>query len=320
MATQDFLDGGFYGKVGDVVGYRVNNKRAIRKYVVPANPKTPDQVANRALFATATRLSQEAMNINGRDPMWAQTTRTEFSARVSTAMKRLLGGATEAEAFPLYPDGYIPSRVLTHFTTIPVSTNLLRIYFEEDTLPAGAILNIDMVYNSMANGPGFQIAHTDTLTSARNWLELPMNWRDIVYDSQPVISAASTPAGSQIIEASLSPVTLPSDFKGVNYGTFGAGTADDVEISTIGIIIEYSPHPAEDDNFSYWSALVLNPDGSVFWKHSEKTESGAIVEIIASEYGVEFPLGGYAIVFISWGNQDNNTSYFIVPQGAVLQG
>ena len=55
MAKQNFLAGGFYGKLGAMVGQRWKNKRTIRTYVIPHNPNTPEQRKNRNGFAGAVQ-------------------------------------------------------------------------------------------------------------------------------------------------------------------------------------------------------------------------------------------------------------------------
>ena len=105
MAIQNFLSGGFYGKVGDVVGQRWHNKRIIRAHVIPYNPRTEAQQAHRAMFALATSLAQEAYNINKGSKEWDTTEMPQFSQMVKTAYHRLAAGATPAGALPLHPDG-----------------------------------------------------------------------------------------------------------------------------------------------------------------------------------------------------------------------
>jgi hypothetical protein len=113
MATQDFLSGGFYGKLGDVVGQRWHNKRYVRTWVKGTNPNTPAQQDNRGMFAKATKLAQIAFNINKGDTSWDTTAKGEFSIRVGTAMKRLKAGMSDTDALPLYPDGFSPSHTLS---------------------------------------------------------------------------------------------------------------------------------------------------------------------------------------------------------------
>lgn len=113
LAIQNFLSGGFYGKVGDVVGQRWHNKRFIRSYVIPFNPQTELQQSNREQFALATKLAQVAYNINKGSPLWDTTEMGQFSQMVSLAKRRLQAGKTPAEAIPLYPDGYSPNITLS---------------------------------------------------------------------------------------------------------------------------------------------------------------------------------------------------------------
>jgi hypothetical protein len=129
MATQDFLSGGFYGKLGDVVGQRWHNKRYIRSYVKGTNPNTPAQQSNRGMFGKATKLAQLAFNINKGDNSWETTAKGEFSLRVGTAMNRLKAGMSDTDALPLYPDGYSPSHTLSNPAfQYYSSTQTFRIY------------------------------------------------------------------------------------------------------------------------------------------------------------------------------------------------
>jgi hypothetical protein len=124
MAIQDFLSGGFYGKVGDVVGQRWHNKRYVKSYVKPTNPNTPAQQSNRGMFAKATKLAQIAFNINKGDTMWDTKEKGEFSLRVGTAMNRLKAGMSDTDALPLYPEGYIPSHTLINPLFFYISSTL----------------------------------------------------------------------------------------------------------------------------------------------------------------------------------------------------
>ncbi len=113
MAIQNFISGGFYGKLGEVVGQRWRNKRTIRRYVIGANPQTPLQQANRQNFKKAIELAQFAMNINKSAPAWDNEAVPEFSLRTGTAKTRLQIGLSENEAIPLFPDGYVPYHSFT---------------------------------------------------------------------------------------------------------------------------------------------------------------------------------------------------------------
>ena len=109
MAKQNFLNGGYIGKLGNTVGQRWKDKKIIRTYVVPANPNTPAQQTARQQFATANKLAQQAMTINGHTGVWDTSTKPEYSQRVGQAMRRLRLGYSEQDSLPLFPEGQSPA-------------------------------------------------------------------------------------------------------------------------------------------------------------------------------------------------------------------
>ena len=113
MAKQNFLNGGYIGKLGNTVGQRWKDKKIVRTYVIPANPNTPAQQTARQQFATANKLAQQAMNINGHTGVWDTSTKPEYSQRVGQAMKRLRLGYPEQDCLPVYPEGQSPAIGLT---------------------------------------------------------------------------------------------------------------------------------------------------------------------------------------------------------------
>ena len=113
MAIQNFISGGFYGKIGDLVGQRWRNKRIVRRHVIGKNPRTELQQQNRSLFAQSVSLAQSAMNINKGAPAWSNPSVGEFSWRVGTAKSRLQQSLSLHAAFPLFPDNYVPSHTFT---------------------------------------------------------------------------------------------------------------------------------------------------------------------------------------------------------------
>lgn len=112
MGFQNFIDGGFIGKVGNVVGQRWKDKRMIRTYVKGTQPNTPAQLESRELFRQANKLAQQAMNINGHTGIWDTSQKPEYAQRVGLAYKRLRAGMTPEQALPLYPEGYNPPQDL----------------------------------------------------------------------------------------------------------------------------------------------------------------------------------------------------------------
>lgn len=112
MAIQDFIGGGYIGKLGATIGQRYYGKYYTRTYTKPRDPKSPAQLAHRAQFSQAIHLAQEALNINRGAAYWQRPDMPEFSWRVSTAQRRLSAGMPPEQAIPIYPDSYTPDIIL----------------------------------------------------------------------------------------------------------------------------------------------------------------------------------------------------------------
>lgn len=113
MAKQNFISGGYYGKLGATVGQRWKNKRTIRTYVKPSNPRTEKQQANRKLFGEFTERSQYGMQMNYDSSVWKSSTNTQWALRMSTASKLYKQGQTEMNLIPLFPSDYTPQYNIT---------------------------------------------------------------------------------------------------------------------------------------------------------------------------------------------------------------
>lgn len=112
MAIQNLVSGGYRGKLGDTIGQAWKNKRVIKSYAVPSNPRTEKQQANRARFAQAVKLSQLALSINKGVPMWKSSEKTDYNMRMSQAKKNIDEGLVGWQATPLYPSGTTPTATL----------------------------------------------------------------------------------------------------------------------------------------------------------------------------------------------------------------
>lgn len=106
MAIQKFLQGGYVGKLGATIGQRWKNMRIVRSYVIPHNPKTEKQQANRGNFAEAVRVTHTAMAYNYGAPCWIREGNTEYAERVGQAKLAIDRGVAPALALPLFPTGY----------------------------------------------------------------------------------------------------------------------------------------------------------------------------------------------------------------------
>jgi len=121
MARQNFLSGGYIGKLGETVGQRWRNKRTIRTYVPTNSSKTPAQLSARAMFRKANKLAQVAFNFNRGAPEWQTPENNEWSLRVGTAMRRLRAGLSDNEAIPYFPDNLDQSLNITVVDFAPMS-------------------------------------------------------------------------------------------------------------------------------------------------------------------------------------------------------
>jgi hypothetical protein len=116
MAIQNFLSGGYYGKLGATVGQRWKNKRTIRTYVIPANPRTEKQQANRGKFANAVQYSQMALQMNYYATCFSNDNYTQWNYRMKTARELKNLGLTELDLIPLYPTSFVPKTLISEIT------------------------------------------------------------------------------------------------------------------------------------------------------------------------------------------------------------
>lgn len=127
MAKQNFIAGGFYGKLGETVGQRWKNKRTMRVYVVPKDPRTPEQVAFRSKFKSSVPLAQFAMRLNKGAPCWDNENMTEWQFRMSTAKLRVDAGVQYPLTVPLYPNGYTPAISIDGLSIVAQSSTSYRV-------------------------------------------------------------------------------------------------------------------------------------------------------------------------------------------------
>lgn len=123
MAKQNFLAGGFYGKLGAMVGQRWKNKRTIRTYVIPKNPNTPEQKRNRNNFAGAVQFAQMGMQMNYYCNLFENPNFTKWNYRMSVARNLKFAGMTDLNLIPLYPTDFTPPTAITKIKVHSTSGN-----------------------------------------------------------------------------------------------------------------------------------------------------------------------------------------------------
>lgn len=114
MAIQNFLSGGYYGKLGQTIGQRWKNKRTVKSYAVPTNPRTEKQQANRGRFAYGVKLAQLAQAATYRSLLFSSESNTEWALRMSVAKNATDLGIVGLDAVPLCPIGFVPKYLITN--------------------------------------------------------------------------------------------------------------------------------------------------------------------------------------------------------------
>lgn len=123
MAKQNFLAGGFYGKLGAMVGQRWKNKRTIRTYVIPHNPNTPEQRKNRNGFAGAVQYAQMGMQMNYYCALFDNPNFTRWNYRMSVARNLKFAGMQDLNLIPLYPIDFTPPLVISQIKLKSITGN-----------------------------------------------------------------------------------------------------------------------------------------------------------------------------------------------------
>ena len=180
MAIQNFLSGGYYGKLGATVGQRWKNKRTIRTYVIPANPRTEVQQANRGKFANAVVFAQMGLQMNYYATVFEDPNFTRWNYRMKVARELKDRGMLDLDLIPLYPTSFVPPTLIQSikisgvqgtkhitFTVEGLTSNVDRvlslmfaIYDENDTF-LGYKLYLGYYY---ASNPGFLEVDVDDIS------------------------------------------------------------------------------------------------------------------------------------------------------------
>lgn len=118
MAKQNFLSGGYYGKLGQTVGQRWKNIRTIRTYVIPHNPRTAIQQANRGKFGDCVFYAQVGNQMNFNATCFEHESMTKWNYRMKTARNLQDLNMEELMRFPLYPTNFSVPYLITVPSTV----------------------------------------------------------------------------------------------------------------------------------------------------------------------------------------------------------
>lgn len=108
MGKQNFIQGGFKGKVGNVIGAGWKDILTIRSYTKPANPKTERQKTVRNAFALKVKASQLANQCNYGSSLFSSTSNTSWGLRMAAASSFYAEDKNIIQFVPLIPYGYTP--------------------------------------------------------------------------------------------------------------------------------------------------------------------------------------------------------------------
>lgn len=135
MAKQNIISGGFYGKVGELIGQRWKNIRTVRAYTKPKNPRTAKQQANRQSFGSLVPKAQLAMQLNYHAGYFLSESNSEWGLRMSLAASLLKAGYELLNLLPIIPLGYTPAYVISEITAIDLSNKRKPVFYVNGNLP-----------------------------------------------------------------------------------------------------------------------------------------------------------------------------------------
>jgi len=105
MATQDWLSGGFVGRLGAVVGQRYHSKWYVHTYVPPTYTRTPEQAANRDAWRLACQHSSLCARLPETSFAWDTSQVGSYAQRCGVAQKAIRAQSPASGIFPLTPQG-----------------------------------------------------------------------------------------------------------------------------------------------------------------------------------------------------------------------
>lgn len=135
MAKQNIISGGFYGKVGELIGQRWKNTRTVRAYTKPKNPRTEKQQANRKSFGSLVPKAQLAMQLNYHAGYFSSESNSEWGLRMSLAASLLKAGYELLNLLPIIPLNYTPAYVISEITAVDLTNKKKPIFYVNGNLP-----------------------------------------------------------------------------------------------------------------------------------------------------------------------------------------
>lgn len=278
MAIQNFLSGGYYGKLGETVGQRWKNKRTIRSYVIPNNPRTEKQQANRGLFANAVSYAQMGLQMNYYATCFESEEFTHWNYRMRVARQLREKGLTGLDLIPLYPLSFTPPTLITELEVKEIKDNkhvtllcpslqgevsrvlsVMFDIFDENGQELGLKLYLGM-YNPLEKG--ILKIDVDNASEINEYLKVRIVSNDDVNSTTDLIASPTIGIKQQQIEIrdfDTSIVSFSKDQTGITV-IFGEKWRDDVTTNSISGSISYVSNGAKISDIFSGDAL-RNIDG-----------------------------------------------------------
>lgn len=132
MAIQNFIGGGFKGKLGATIGQGWKNKKVIRTSFIPSNPRTAKQQTNRSNFAKCVQMAQFAMQMDFRSIGFSSEDNTEWALRISSARKYFNKDLPAMYCIPLIPYGAVAKYAVSDDFEVDGNKITFKIDTEDD--------------------------------------------------------------------------------------------------------------------------------------------------------------------------------------------
>lgn len=174
MAKQNIISGGFYGKVGELIGQRWKNIRTVRAYTKPRNPRTEKQQANRSSFGSLVPRAQLAMQLNYHASYFTSESNSEWGMRMSLASSLLKARYELLNLLPIIPLNYSPSYVISEITAIDTTNKRKPIFYVNGNLPAvnRSLSVVVSLYNETTEKYEDFVFSTTLINGANHYFEL----------------------------------------------------------------------------------------------------------------------------------------------------
>ncbi len=281
MAIQNFISGGYYGKLGVTVGQRWKNIRTIRSYVVPKDPKTPSQLAQRGLFSNAVKFSQVANQANYKQTAFDTSSNTLWALRMSAARNAISAGKEELNLIPLYPLNFDCPYFITSVRRSSLSQEGVlslsvtgKLPTEERTMSV-LIVSKDEEFNPET--VGICPAYFDPSATAQITIPAPFGSELLIGDKLRFVSVDDIDSAADLIGGEQLPL-LSSDKEQLDFLTTIRGT----QLLDDGVLVVFS-QPYEN-----WETALINAQLTYTASGEQQT--------LLNEYGTIINSNGYCAV------------------------